>query len=169
MKLKFAFAICACLPLALAQNPLSTETKGLYDMVKVNIVKAAEKMPEANYSYKPTEAVRSFGQLIGHVADAQYLFCSAAKGETAPASAAEKSKTKKADLQAALAEAFAYCDAVYTSMTDASIVQSAKFFGRERTKLTILNFNTSHNNEHYGNIVTYMRLKSLVPPSSEGR
>lgn len=153
----------------MAQNPLSTETKGLYDMVKGNLIKAAAKMPEENYAFKPTPDVRSFGQLVGHVADAQYLFCAPVKGEANPAPGIEKSKTTKADLEKALAAAFAYCDAVYSSMTDATVVQTTKFFNRERSKLTILNFNTSHNNEHYGNIVTYMRLKGLVPPSSEGR
>ncbi|MBI3680399.1 MAG: hypothetical protein HY235_08380 [Acidobacteria bacterium] len=66
-------------------------------------------------------------------------------------------------------EAFAYCDEVYSTMTDAKAVETVKFLGRDRPKLLIQNFNTSHNNEHYGNIVTYMRIKGLVPPSSEPR
>ncbi len=172
MKLKLTFALSLCAAAAMAQeSPLAAETKGMYESIKGNIIKAAAKMPEANYSFKPTEDVRSFGQLIGHVADAQYLFCSPVKGEKSPNAAPgiEKGKTTKADLTKALADAFAYCDAVYTSMDDKSIVEKAKFFGRERTKLNILNFNSSHNNEHYGNIVTYMRLKGIVPPSSEGR
>ncbi|MBI3208816.1 MAG: DinB family protein [Candidatus Solibacter usitatus] len=169
MKLTLSLAMSLCASVAMAQNPLSTETKGLYDQIKANVIKAADKMPEENYSFKPTPEVRSFAQLIGHVADAQYLFCSPVKGETRTPPGVEKSKTSKAELTAALKEAFAYCDAAYGAMTDAEIVKTAKFFGRERTKLNILNFNASHNNEHYGNIVTYMRLKGLVPPSSEGR
>ncbi len=149
-------------------NPLSTETKGFYTSVKSNILKAAEKMPEADYSFKPTPEVRSFGQLIGHVADAQYLFCSAVKGETKK-SDIEKTKTSKADLVAALKEGFAYCDAAYDAQTDATAADKIKFFGRDRTKLVTLNINAAHDDEHYGNIVTYMRLKGMIPPSSEPR
>jgi uncharacterized damage-inducible protein DinB len=147
-------------------NPLSSGAKTLYGMVKGNLVKAAEKMPEENYSFKPTPDVRSFGQLIGHVTDAQYAFCSAVKGEK-KASTAEKSKTSKADLVAAIKESVAYCDSVYNSMTDTTAAETLKFFGGDWAKLTILSFNVAHDNEHYGNVVTYMRLKGLVPPSSE--
>src|SRR5579872_2852926 len=147
-------------------NPITTDTKTLYGMVKGNLVKAAEKMPEENYSFQPTPDVRTFAALVGHVTDAQYTFCSAVKGEKKP-SDAEKTKTSKADLVAAIKASVAYCDAVYSSMTDASAGETVKFFGRDMTKLAILNFNTAHDNEHYGNIVTYMRLKGLVPPSSE--
>src|SRR5208282_564619 len=87
-------------------NPLSAETKTLYTMIKTNIIKAAEKMPEANYAFKPTPDVRSFGQIIGHVADAQYEFCAPVKGET-KSSDAEKI-TSKAALLEALKAAFAY-------------------------------------------------------------
>jgi uncharacterized damage-inducible protein DinB len=148
-----------------AQNPLSTETKGLYTMIKTNIIRAAEKMPEANYSFKPTPEVRTFGQIIGHVADAQYEFCAPVKGEKKE-SDAEK-LTSKAALVESLKAAFAYCDGVYNSITDATATEKIKVFGSERTKLITLNFNTAHDNEHYGNIVTYMRIKGLVPPSSE--
>jgi uncharacterized damage-inducible protein DinB len=168
MKIVLSTALSLYAATALAQSPLIKDTKALYEMTKTNITKAAAKMPEQNYSFKPTDAVRSFGQLIGHVADAQYFFCGTAKGER-PAPVGAEKMTSKEQLQAALNKAFAYCDAVYDSMTDATMVQTAKFLGAERTKLSILNFNTSHNNEHYGNIVTYMRLKNLVPPSSEGR
>jgi len=154
---------------ALAENPISDGQKMLYNMAKNNIVRAAEKMPEENYGFKPTPDVRSFGQVIGHVADAQYLFCSAVLGKTNPAPGIEKGKTTKADLVQALKDAFAYCDAAYDGMTDAQAAAQVKFFGREQAKVTVLSFNTFHNNEHYGNIVTYMRLKGLVPPSSEKR
>jgi uncharacterized damage-inducible protein DinB len=153
----------------MAQNPLSTETKGMYESIRNNITRSADKMPEENFAFKPVPEVRSFAQLIGHIADAQYLFCSAVKGEKNPALGIEKTKSSKADLVSALKEAFAYCDAAYTAMTDQSAMEMVKFFGRERSKLNVLNFNSSHNNEHYGNIVTYMRIKGLVPPSSEGR
>jgi len=161
-----AAAACAAGTLHAQDNPLSAGNKYLYTMIKTNIVKAAQKMPEENYSFKPTPEVRSFGQIIGHVADAQYLFCSAVKGEKKSPDN-EKTKTSKADLVAALQEAFAYCDGVYNAMTDAAAPNLLKFFGQDATKLGVLSFNVAHDNEHYGNIVTYMRLKSLVPPSSE--
>jgi uncharacterized damage-inducible protein DinB len=160
------FAAAALASTAFAQNPLSAGTKQLYGMIKGNLVKSAEKMPEENYSFQPTPDVRTFAKLIGHVADANITFCSAVKGEKKDTSA-EKSLTSKADLVAALKASVAYCDSVYDAMTDADAAQTAKFFGRDYAKLTILNFNTAHDNEHYGNIVTYMRLKGLVPPSSE--
>ena len=159
-------AACAAAALHAQDNPLSANNKMLYTMIKSNIVKAAQKMPEENYSFKPTPEVRSFAQLIGHVADAQYLFCSAVKGDKKSPDN-EKTKTSKSDLVAALNEAFAYCDGAYNSMTDAAASGKIKFFGQDWTRLGVLSFNTAHDNEHYGNIVTYMRLKSLVPPSSE--
>ncbi|MFN7938865.1 MAG: DinB family protein [Bryobacteraceae bacterium] len=168
MKFPITIALLCAATLS-AQNPLTTETKVLYDNVKNNLIRAAEKMPEENYSFKPTPDVRSFGQLVGHVADAQYLFCSPVKDEKKAPPGVEKSKTSKADLVAALKEAFEYCDATYAAMDDSKVTATAKFFGRERPKVVILGFNTAHNNEHYGNIVTYMRIKGLVPPSSERR
>lgn len=113
--------------------------------------------------------VRSFGQIVGHVADAQYTFCSVVLGEKNPAPGIEKSKTTKADLIKGLNDGFAYCDKAYNGMTDAQAVEMVKFFGQDRAKLTVLSFNNAHNDEHYGNIVTYMRIKGLVPPSSEQR
>ncbi len=154
---------------ASAQNPISSGQKFLHSMVKDNIIRSAEKMPEANYSFKPTPEVRSFGQILGHVADAQYLFCSAVLGKPNPAPGIEKSKTTKADLVQAVKDALAYCDQAYDGMTDAQAGALVKFFGAEQAKVTVLAFNTAHNNEHYGNIVTYLRIKGLVPPSSEKR
>ena len=168
--LLLSFSLTAVLLDAQAvSDPLSGGNKGIYNIVKNNLVKAAEKMPESNYAFKPTPEVRSFGQIVGHVADAQYAFCSAALGETNPLPGIEKGKTTKADLVQALNEAFAYCDKAYNGMTDAHAVEMVKFFGRDQAKLTVLAFNSAHNDEHYGNMVTYMRIKGLVPPSSESR
>jgi uncharacterized damage-inducible protein DinB len=148
-------------------NPLSAFNKGAYGRTKDVLLRSAEKMPEENYKFKPTEAVRSYGQVVGHVADAQYLFCSIALGEKNPAPKIEGTKTSKADLIAALKEAFAYCDKAYDGMTDASAAQMVKLFGNDAPKLGVLTVNNMHNLEHYGNLVTYMRLKNIVPPSSE--
>jgi uncharacterized damage-inducible protein DinB len=148
-------------------NPLSAGQKGLYSYIKADLIKAAEKMPEENYGYKPTPEVRSFGQIIGHVADAEYMFCSIVLGDSAKPQGIEKSKTTKTDLVKALNDAFAYCDKAYDGMTDAHATDVVKFFGQDMAKLTILSINNAHGDEHYGNIVTYMRMKGLVPPSSE--
>jgi uncharacterized damage-inducible protein DinB len=148
-------------------NPLSAWNKFAYGRVKDILLRSAEKVPEENYNFKPTDAVRSFGQIVGHVADAQYLFCSIELGEKNPAPKIEQSKTSKADLIAALKDAFAYCDKAYDGMTDASATQMVKLFGNDAPKLDVLTVNNMHNMEHYGNLVTYMRLKNIVPPSSE--
>jgi uncharacterized damage-inducible protein DinB len=148
-------------------NPFSTFNKFAYARVKTILVSSAEKMPEENYNFKPTDAVRSYGQIVGHVADAQYMFCSVALGEKNPGLKIEQTKTSKADLVAALKDAVAYCDKAYDSMTDASGSQMAKLFDMDLPKLGVLNINNMHDMEHYGNLVTYMRLKNIVPPTSE--
>jgi uncharacterized damage-inducible protein DinB len=148
-------------------NPLSAFTKRLYARDKSILLRSAEKVPEDYYSFRPTDAVRSFGQLIGHLADGQYEFCSPVVGGQAPEANVEKTKTSKADLIAALKEAFAYCDKAYDGLTDANAAQTVKFFGREAPKMGVLIQNSLHNQEHYGNLVTYMRLKNIVPPTSE--
>lgn len=171
---KFSIALALFVPALLAQapradsNPLSTNNKFMYTIGKTNILRSAEKMPEENYAFKPTPEVRSFGAIVGHLADSQYGFCSAVSGEKHD-SDIEKSVTSKADLVQALKDAFAYCDKVYDSLTDTTATDKVKFFGADRPKLAVLAFNNMHNYEHYGNIVTYMRLKQLVPPSSEPR
>lgn len=152
---------------AAADNPLSAHNKHLYGGVKKILLRSAELMPEENYSFKPADTVRTFGQIVGHVADSQYGFCSGVLGEKNPAPKVEKSKTSKADLIAALKEAFAYCDRAYDGMTDASAVETVKFFGGDTPKLGVLSVNAVHTIEHYGNLVTYMRMKGLVPPSSD--
>lgn len=148
-------------------NPLSGATKYMYTMSKNYLLKSAQEMPEANYSFQPVSTVRTFGQLVGHVADAQYEFCSAVVGDGKQPPGIEKSKTSKADLIKALQDAFAYCDQAYDNMTDAHAADMVKFFGHDSAKLGILNFDVVHNMEHYGNMITYLRIKGLVPPSSQ--
>ena len=150
-------------------NPLSAWSRTAYGGVKNILLRSAEKMPEQNYNFRPADAVRSYGQILGHVADAQYYFCSVALGEKNPAPKIEQTKTSKADLIAALKDAFAYCDKAYDGMTDPSGAQMVKLFGNDAPRLAALTVNNMHNMEHYGNLVTYMRLKNIVPPSSEPR
>jgi uncharacterized damage-inducible protein DinB len=145
-----------------------TDARHAYAEVKNNILKSAEKMPEENYGFKPAPRVRSFGQILGHVAEEQYFFCGSVKGEQ-KAVDVEKTKTLKADLVSALRDSFAYCDAVYDELTDASAVQTIQVGESRRTRLRLLWGNTLHDTSHYGNLVTYLRIKGLVPPSTEGQ
>jgi len=154
-------------PAAPPANPLIAGQKLIYGYASDIVVRSAEKMPAENYGFKATPDVRSYGQIIGHVADAQYGFCSAVLGEKNPALEIEKNKTTKADLVQALKDSVTYCNKAYDGMTDAAAFQTVKFMGDDYAKFTVLSFNIAHTMEHYGNIVTYLRLKGIVPPSSE--
>ena len=169
------FAGCFAFPaVLLAQqatppsNPITASEKGLYAFISNAVIGAAEKMPEENYSFKPSPDVRTFGQLVGHVADANYMFCSQAAGEANPSKASiEKSKTSRADLIAGLKEAVAYCNKALDGMTDAAGSEMVQFRSFHLAKLSLLSLNTAHTDEHYGNMVTYLRIKGIVPPTSE--
>ncbi len=147
-------------------NPLVESSKGFYTMVKQNILRSAEKMPEDKYAFKPTDSVRTYGQLLAHVADGQYEFCGAAVGDHERKDFEQNAKTK-AEISSALKTAFAYCDAIYAKMSDAKAMELMPGFGGQKiTRLSMLDFNVAHTNEHYGNLVTYMRIEGIVPPSS---
>ena len=150
-----------------SDNPFSAINKRGYERTKGILLRSAEKMPEEDYTFRPVDTVRTYGQIIGHLADAQYLFCSTASREKNPDLKIEKTKTSKADLVGALKDGFAYCDKVYDAMTDAAAIQTVTLFGNDVPKFTVLSINIGHNMEHYGNLVTYMRIKGIVPPTSE--
>jgi uncharacterized damage-inducible protein DinB len=153
-----------------ASPSLAAVAKGMHATIRRNLAEAAERMPANEYAFKPTPEVRSFGELIGHVASANFYFCSQAKGEKPPSTTNYEQATGKAVLQKALNDSLAYCDAVYASTADSNFNQLVKTPGpsgeRDTTRGAILMFNTTHNNEHYGNVVVYMRLKGHVPPST---
>lgn len=151
---------------AFAQNPYTAAAKAQFDMVKANLSKTAAKVGEDVYAFKPTPEVRSLGEILGHVADSNFGICAAAAGEKAPQSGFEK-KTAKADIVKGLNDSIAYCDKVIASLDDTKGAATVQFFTGPTPKLAVINFNTGHCNEHYGNLVTYMRLKGIVPPSSE--
>jgi uncharacterized damage-inducible protein DinB len=152
-----------------AQNPLSTDLKNSYNGIKNTITKAADEMSEADYSFKASPPERTYGAIVGHIADVQLALCGNANGEQKMGDA-EKTKTSKADLVAALKASFDYCDGVYGSLTDADAATKVTMFGPNKaTKLAVLNFNISHDNEMYGQMVVYLRIKGLVPPSSQRR
>lgn len=148
-------------------NPMIEHHRSVYDGVTKLIVRSAELMPEEEFDFRPVESVRTFGQIVGHVADSQYFFCSKVLGEKNPAPRVEKTRTSKADLVAALEESFAYCRQAFAGMTDAKAAETEKFQGEEMPKLGLLATNSLHTIEHYGNLVTYMRMKGLVPPTSD--
>jgi uncharacterized damage-inducible protein DinB len=127
----------------------------------------AEELSPEMYAYRPTEEVRTAGQILTHIADAQYTFCSSAAGESSPMTESiEQTRTTKGAIVEALEQSFAYCERVFASATDARGGQSVDLFGAPTTTLGALAFNSAHNYEHYGNLVTYMRLNGIVPPSS---
>ena len=150
-------------------NPLVTVSKNVYAVAKNDILGSVDKVPEEMWSYQPTKEVRTFAQLFAHVADGQYEFCGVAAEGKVVNKNIEKSQTTKAGIAAALKDAFAYCDAAYGKMTDANAADMVTLFGMKLTKLGAMDFNTAHTMEHYGNLVTYMRLKGIVPPSSTPR
>ncbi len=150
-------------------NPLSADVKRDYKNIRGFFLRAAEKMPDADYGFKPSPDVRSFGQQVAHVADDQYNLCAPAKGETRKAAytAIEDTLSKKAELVARPKEAFAYCVGPYDGLTDASGAEMVKFGKSDRTRFAMLNWNLWHTWEHYGNVVVYLRMKGLIPPTSE--
>lgn len=152
-----------------AANPLSADANRAYQQIKAYILKSADKMPAEEFAFKPSDDVRSFGQLLVHVADANFGICAAAKDEKRQMGQLEKTVTARDAIVKTLNESFTYCDAAFSGMTDAKAQEKIKFFGREMTRLGVLNFVTMHDFEHYGNLVTYMRMKKVVPPSSEPR
>ncbi len=164
-------AVCALtLPsIAAAQkaDPALAALKGNWESTIDNITKAAEEVTEANYSFKPTPTVRSFGELIAHVAGSQHLICATALGEKAGAEDdVEKSAKTKAAIVKALKESTAHCAKAY-AIAPAEFGKEIELFGGKNTKIGALALNAVHDGEHYGNVVTYMRLKGMVPPSSK--
>ena len=161
---------CVCTAsgaLAQSANPFMSELKQFYAVRKGDLLKAADRMPAESYDFKPTPDVRTFGQLIAHIADAQMNFCSGAKGKPTRLNAA--SKTSKADLVAALKASFDECDGVFDTTTDAIATQMIKTGDSEHSKFWALLYATLHDNEEYGYLAVYLRLKELIPPSTNSR
>lgn len=153
----------------LAHAQVVASLAGLHGITEGAVTATAEQVPESLYSFQATDEVRTLGQLLAHIADANYNFCSAASGDTNPnTESIEQTKTSKADIQAALTSAFAYCREVYANMTDAQGAEMVPLFGgQEMARSAVLAFNSAHTYEHYGNLVTYMRLNDITPPSSQ--
>jgi uncharacterized damage-inducible protein DinB len=144
-----------------APNPLTTTLSIFRRNMQDKITQAAGKMPESKYSYRPAKDVRSFGEIVTHLADISYILCSSAKGEAPPAPAG--AKASKAQIVAYLKGAFAYCDGVYSGFTDAHLNDPADFFGFKSNKMFLLTQVGNHDALHYGNLVTYLRINDLEP------
>jgi len=140
------------------------ESKQLYTGIKNNLLPMADQMPEESYSFKPTPDIRTFAQLVAHVADVQAIVCSTAAGARKSVGAA--SKTSKADLVAALKSSFEICDAAWDGLNDSNVNDQLSFGPVKGSKLALLEFNTTHSNEEYGYMSVYLRLKGVVPPST---
>ena len=151
-------------------NPVSSAVRTGWDAAKRNLARSAELMPEGDYGFRPVDTVRTFGQILAHVAGANYVFCSAAKGEKPPFAedAFEKSATTRAQIMKALNNSIAYCDGAYSALDDTRAAQAIElpFGGGKGARAAPLMMNIGHLQEHYGNLVTYFRIKGIVPPSS---
>lgn len=140
----------------------------VYETVRGYLTRASEAMPDEHYGFKPTPDVRSFRELLGHVANANYSYCSAALGVENPNKANfEQTATSKGAMVKALSDSFAHCDKAY-AIDEMKAHEKARISGAERPRFYALVQNAAHDFEHYGNVVTYMRMKGLVPPSSGG-
>jgi uncharacterized damage-inducible protein DinB len=160
----------------LLSSSLASSAKAMHGTIRQDIAEAAEAMPAEDFGFKPTPEVRSFAQLVGHVINANFFFCSQAKGAERPTTTNFEKETDKAALIKGLTDALAYCDGVYGATTDAEFNQAVTLIGfpgmapkTTTTRGAVLIFNTTHNNEHYGNLVVYLRLKGKVPPSTAHR
>jgi DinB family protein len=161
----FVMIVAGGTSLKAQSHSVSADAKEGYTSIKTVLLKSAEKMPEENYSFRTTPEVRTYAEMIAHVADVQTALCAMAKGEQKKGNA--KGKTSKAEVSAALKESFDYCDPIYDSMNDSEGAKVVKMFGHDQTKFGVLFFNIAHDNEMYGQMVAYMRIKGIVPPSSE--
>jgi uncharacterized damage-inducible protein DinB len=172
----FAVSAVAQAPAPDPANPMSTWLRNAWMANRNNIVRTAEKMPEENYGMRPgTQTdVRTFGQQVTHVANFNFLWCSQAKGEKNPSPGNLDKLTAKADILKVLNDAFSYCEGAYSGLTDASGAETIEITqenGRQTKSLRmgLLTLNYGHNNEIYGSMVAYLRMKDIVPPASEPR
>lgn len=151
------------------------EVRVIYTTVQNNIQGAADQFPEDKYAWQPTPEVRSWARLIGHITDDNTTACWSLSGlAAAPArvdvpnsSDSAANKKSKAELVAGLRASVEMCLKAFAALTPATMNEPSGV--GTRTKIGFLIYNTSHTNEHYGNLVTYMRLQNLVPPSSQPR
>ena len=140
-----------------------------YQNLQRNLTEAAEKMPEADYAFKPTSEVRPFGQLVAHVALSQFGTCAALKADPAPPHKEDKEEAtrSKADLVALLKASSDYCNPALTALKDEDLTVVVKSGENQIAKGLALTGTNTHGNEMYGTMAVYLRLKGIVPPTTE--
>ena len=142
-----------------------------YAGIKADLTAAAEKMPSEGYAFKagPMPDVRSFGRLFTHVAAGQFGTCAAVRGVPNPAAGKkmEQDVTTKAEITKLLAESFAFCDEAFASTTDQNALEFVRQGPNELTRASVLYGLLAHDAEMYGISTVYLRLKGIVPPSTE--
>ena len=159
---------------------LAAPLQFLHQFNQENLIAASKRMPEEKFAYRPAPApVRSFGEILAHVADANYLFCSAAAGkpdpihkdlklpvEAVPRDALERRLHSKPEIVAALEASFQFCSGVFAELTDAGLAMPVGgTFGTRATAVTLAVY---HGGQHYGNVVSYMRAAGVDPPTALG-
>lgn len=156
---------------AQAQTPVpdaAAPFRSFYHYTRQNLIRAAEKMPAEHFGFKPTSDVRSFAEIFGHIAQTNYQACAGLRGEANPnKDELEKTVKSKEEVVKAVKASFEYCDAALKNLTEANLKETVKAGTREIPKTSPLVLLSAHGQEHYGNLVTYMRLQGVVPPSSE--
>ncbi len=176
MKLAHVFALPALLlsvSAAFAQAPASgpsgpaAEVQGSYNRLKPNVIKAAEKMPEADFQYKPTPEIRTYARVVNHITEAQFHTCTTLNGSTFDKTSVPADTATKDVIVAALKASYAECDKAYGALTDANISEMLTSGPGKRSRIGMAWGNVSHDNEQYAELSTYLRLKNLVPPTSE--
>lgn len=166
------FAGIGTWPLQAQQPPAdagyTASVRASWNAIKRNVSGSAQAMPDDGFAFKPTPAVRTFGQLLGHLANEHYIFCSRMKGEPNPHEKVDfETKTTKAEFVKDINDSIAYCDAAYASVKDDAKTIAPHAAGKRDTPFSLMLMNVTHDSEHYGNLVTYLRLKGIVPPSSQ--
>jgi uncharacterized damage-inducible protein DinB len=152
---------------AAQSDPLSTQNRYLHQGMTMLLLQSAERMPAESYDFRPVSTVRSYAQILGHIADMHYLHCSILRGERNPAPRVEATASRKPDVIVALKGALSYCDPAFAAMTDSTGMTMVTFSGGRLTRLSLLTVHHMHNSLHYGNLVTYLRMKGVVPPTSD--
>jgi uncharacterized damage-inducible protein DinB len=175
-RLSLAVAMVACVSISASasrQAPAGPDAtlasiRSAHDVVKGYVTKALAMIPEDKLGYQPTKEVRTMGRLFGHVANASGMICGMASGTKMASSGDAEKLTAKADLQKALEASLAFCDKAFAAITANNANEPVELFGMKHTRIGAMAFNNAHNFEHYGNIVTYMRINGMVPPSTPG-
>lgn len=159
-----------------ASGPITTSIKSAFNEAKDYVLRSASMVTDQEYAFKPAGVsadVRSYGQILGHIANANYLFCggamgAATQGERGPGGANSEDIKTKVEMGKALAASFAYCDKAFNAVNDHNGGEPVTTLPiGDTTRLGALAFNNAHIFEHYGNLVTYLRAMGKVPPSSQ--